>query len=753
MPVVQATLARSQKPIKTSIKPLSLMVSSLLAGVVVTGFSSNALAQDQGATTATESTTEAAQHQHQDTEVIVITSSPLARTALESAQPISVMAGDELRENQAHTLGDTLMHEPGINATHFAGVASSPIIRGLDGPRVKIAQNGLDSADVSRGSPDHAVTTETSVAEQVEIFRGPATLLYGSGAIGGVVNVVDQRIAQDFVGGSRGFYGVNLNTASNLRDATVGFNADHKNTVWHADAFIRRSDDYDVPSFTNDEGENLTRINNTFVDAEGVNLGVSYLFDQGYFGVSYGRLEQQYGIPGHDHAHQDDHADEHADEHEHEHEHEAEVHAEVGPFADLWQNRIQVHGGWLTPSLQGIEKVELRYGFTDYQHQEIEDQLPSTTFTNEQHELRLTANHEPLAGWQGAFGYHYFDQQQSAFGAEAYTPASTTERHGLFWLLEREINQVTWQTGVRYEDVSVNEYSFQPVSASLGLTYQLQPGVQLSANLSHAQRAPSANELFANGQHLATRTYELGLTYQLDAVSEHHLHIEPATKAPRKEQSNNIDLGLHLNLASFHLDWTMFYNRIDDYVFNAYSGFVSSDIAHHHEHDEHAEQPGEAHDHDHGGALPIVAYQQRDVELYGYELSSRWEVTEQVEFTAFSDYIRGRARDGGDNLPRIPAQRLGAEGRYQADQWEAKLGYTWYNSQTRITAYETTTPSYGLLNAQLNLFPVALQQHGITLYLKAENLTDELGFVHSSYLKDDAPIRGRNFSIGIRGEF
>ena len=157
-------------------------------------------------------------HQHENTEVIRITADPLARTQLNSAQPVSILAGDELREQQQHTLGDTLAHQPGISATHFAGVASSPIIRGLDGPRVKITQNGLDSADVSRGSPDHAVTTETSTAEQIEIFRGPATLLYGSGAIGGVVNVVDQRIAQDFVGGQQGFFGLSMDSASDRRE-------------------------------------------------------------------------------------------------------------------------------------------------------------------------------------------------------------------------------------------------------------------------------------------------------------------------------------------------------------------------------------------------------------------------------------------------------------------------------------------------------------------------------------------------------
>jgi iron complex outermembrane receptor protein len=685
-------------------------------------------------------------HEHGDTEIITVTASPLERTALESSQPVTVLAGDALREQQAHTLGETLAQQPGINATHFAGVASSPIVRGLDGPRVKVLQNGLDSGDASRGSPDHAVTTETSVAEQIEIFRGPATLLYGSGAIGGVVNVVDNRIASQAVGGSRGYFNTAFNSASNSREGSIGFSADHKNTVWHLDAFKRRSDDYDVPMFTNDEGEQTDHIANSFVDAQGANIGVSYLFDSGYLGVSYGRLEQQYGIPGHGHG-----------------AHEEEALEEAGPFADMWQNRIQVQGAWQQP-FAGIEKASLRYGFTDYQLQEIEDGLPSTTFTNRQHELRIELNHAPLANWQGALGYHFMTQDQNAFGEEAYTPASTTEKHAVFWLLEREINDLNWQLGARIDDVhielashgdtheSAHSDSFTPVSASVGFTYPLVAGMQLSANYSHAQRAPSANELYANGAHLATRTYELGLGYELHQEAEHAYHVEASDAAIHIEKSNNLDFGLHIDTAKFHMDWNLFYNRVDDYIYANFTGINSVDI----EQDAHAGEPhveDEHAEHDHDEGLAVVAYVQRDVELYGYELSGYYSFSEQWQLHAFSDYVRARSRNEHDNLPRIPAQRVGTELRYLNNHWEAKLGYTWYNSQTRVALNETVTDGFGLVNAQLNWFPTALNRFNTSIYFKAENLTDELAYVHSSFLKDDAPMRGRNFSIGVRGEF
>lgn len=739
--------------------PLAIVIAAAVAG----SWTPLAIAQQESA----ENTI----HKESDKpEVIVITASPLARTQISSAQPVSVIAGDELREQHAHTLGETLENEPGISSTHFAGVASSPIIRGLDGPRVKVTQNGLDSGDVSRSSPDHAVTTETSVAEQIEILRGPATLLYGSGAIGGVVNVVDNRIAQEAVGGSRGFYGTRFDTASSLREATLGFTADHKDTVWHFDGFKRRSDDYDVPAFTNDEGETEDTVENSFIDAQGANFGFSYLFDGGYAGVAYGRLEQEYGIPGHHHGHEEEHEDEHGDEHgdEHEGEHADDHMEEAGPYAELWQNRIQFHAGLYQP-WTGIEQAEVRYGFTDYQHQEIEDGAPASTFQNEQNELRVTLTHEPLAGWNGAFGYHYFDQDLNAFGEEAYTPPSTTTRHGLFWLVEQQFGDLNWQGGLRYEQVDVdaptlvdNAYSslsFTPLSASIGFTYQATPQLQFAANFSHAQRAPSGSELFSDGTHLATQTYELGLVYELHQEGEHEYHVEASDRAPVEEKSNNIDLGMHFETEHLHLQANLFYNQVDDYVFGAFTGVNSEDLMHEDEHDDHGDEHGSEHgdehadEHDHGEGLPVIAFTQRDVELYGYELSGKYHLNERWEVEAFSDYIRARTRDGAENLPRIPTQRFGTDVHYLGNNWRASLGYTYYAQQDRIAINEEPTASYGLVDAKVSWFPSALAEHNISLYAKAENLTDELGFVHTSFLKEDAPVRGRNFSIGIRGEF
>lgn len=727
--------------------PLAILLAQLLAPV--------AIAQSQD-----ENSSE--QHEHDNTEVIVINASPLARTELNSAQPVSVISGDELREKQAHTLGETLANEPGINSTHFARVASSPIIRGLDGPRVKVTQNGLDSADVSRGSPDHAVTTETSVAQQIEILRGPATLLYGSGAIGGVVNVVDERIAQAPVGGTRGFFGGNLASVDDLRDANAGLSTDIGQTVLHVDGFVRSSDDYQVPRFTNDEGETVDTIENSFVDSQGATVGLSYLFDSGYVGASYARLDQEYGIPGH-HHHEDEHG---AEEHGEEEHGEEELHdEEAGPYADLTQDRWQLHAGVENP-WDGIEQLEVRYAYTDYQHQEIEDAAPATTFTNEQHELRLTANHQLTEEWFGAFGYHGFLQEQAAFGEEANTPASETDRHGFFWLIETRENKLNYQLGVRYENVSISaptvelgrqNRDFDPMSASFGITYQWQPEVMFNANYSFAQRAPSANEIFANGAHLATQTYELGLNYEAHEEAEHVYVIEASDRAIELETSHSFDVGAHFEGDGHHLNINLFANRVNNFVYESFTGINSVDLSlehdAHEEHDEHEGEEVHEDEHDHDEGLPVVRYNQEDVFLFGYEIDGRWQFTPNLRLDAFSDYTRAYTVDTTANLPRIPSQRIGADVTYNEGNWETSVGYVWYAKQNRVAANEERTPSYGLLNAQFNWFPQNLARYNVSLYLKAENITDKLGYVHTSFLKYDAPVAGRNFSIGLRGEF
>ncbi|WP_404402172.1 TonB-dependent receptor [Idiomarina seosinensis] len=688
-------------------------------------------------------------------ETLVIKANPLDKTALESTQPVNIISGDELRQLHSQTLGETLANEPGINNTHYTAGAGSPIIRGLDGPRVKITQNGLDTGDVSRGSPDHAVTTETSSAEQIEVLRGPATLLYGSGAIGGVINVVDNRIPAQPVYQLQGNASLRTSTVDSNDEASYNMMAGNGQWAFYADAHLRQADDYETPAFTNDEGERYDFVENSFVDSQGATLGLAYHGKRGYLGLAYQGLYQEYGIPGHAHGHEDE---EHAGETEEEHALHADE-AEALPFADLEQQRWQLAGQLVDP-WQGFESLEVRAALTDYQHQEVEGELLGTQFANDQRELRLIAKHQPLAGWSGAMGYQWDISDKEAFGEEAFTPDTSRRSQGIFWIVEQEFGDHHIDLGARYErtalaseDVTLDD--FNAVSASAGYLYHFTDASSFTVNLSHAERAPSAAEVFANGEHFATRTYELGTLYELD-LHDGHYDVEASTQAMEKETSNNIDIGFHYEQEQLHLQVNVFYNRVDDFIYERFTGISSDQLTYEEAHDEHEqghaadEQHEDEHGHEEG--LQVVQFAQTDAELYGYELDVGYRLDSHWSLQAFSDYTRAKQTDGAD-LPRIPAQRIGVEARYQARQWDASLGYTRYLQQDRIATNESVTPAFGLLDAKANFYPDWLAQHGGTVFLKAENITDQLAYIHTSFLKEDAPMAGRNFQLGVSISF
>jgi len=681
-------------------------------------------------------------------ETIVISANPLNKTALESTQPVNIISGDELQQKHSQSLGETLSLEPGINNTHYTAGAGSPIIRGLDGPRVKITQNGLDTGDVSRGSPDHAVTTETSSAEQIEVLRGPATLLYGSGAIGGVINVVDKRIPPQPVVGLEGSANLRGSSVNNNKEASYNMTAGNGQWALYTDAHYRRSDDYDTPTFINDEGEAVDHVENSFVDSQGATFGAAYHGERGYLGLSYQGLYQDYGIPGHAHGEEDEH-DDHAGETEEEHE----QHSEALPYADLEQQRWQL-AGQLSNPWQGFEALEVRAALTDYQHREIEGDRLGTQFSNEQRELRAVAKHQPLAGWSGAIGYQWDISDKQAFGEEAFTPDTSRRSQGLFWVVEQEFGDHHIDLGARYERTSLSSDSvrldtFTSTSASAGYLYHFDENSSVSVNLSHAERAPSATEVFANGEHFATRTYELGTLYELHLEDNNEYHVETAEQEMQTETSNNIDLGFHYENNQLHAQLNVFYNRIDDFIYERFTGITSDRIHGDEGHDEHA---GEEHGHGSEEGIEVVQFAQTDAELYGYELDLGWTFNRNWSIQGFSDYTRAKQTDGSD-LPRIPAQRIGIETRYQANNWDAAIGYTRYLEQDQITDSETITPAFGRVNARLNFYPEALAAHGVTVYFKGENLTDQLGYVHSSFLKDDAPMSGRNLQLGVSVNF
>lgn len=702
-------------------------------------------------------------------ETVVVYASALHKNSLEMISPVNVLAGDNLKNKAKPTLGETLKGLPGVNASYFGPVSSSPIIRGLDGPRVKITQNGLDSSDASRIGPDHATSNDSLAAEQIEVLRGPATLLYGSGAIGGVVNVVDNRIPTDSIDTLTGAAQYTHDTVSNTNTYAAKLETGNNGFNFHFDGTKRKGHDYETPTFElpeeheehegeeHEEHETANSVENTFIDSETLNFGTSYVGEHLTVGMSYGRIETDYGIPAHEHHHHEHDEHEEGEHHEGEQEHEESVFARLEQ--DRWQGYMSyaLHDNW-------IENITLRVGYTDYQHAEIEGGEIGTVFHNETTEARATVEHK-LGQWHGIAGYHFYESDYDADGEEAFTPASTTTSNALFLLEERQFGDVTVELGARIEDYKIDSditmsehhhdheddheeeaheeaeiisYSedFTNLSLSAGAIWQYQEGQSVALSVSRSERAPLSAELLSNGVHIATSTYELGLGYHIE---DGEIHFEPENID--QETATNFDLSFRRFIGDFGYTVNFFYNDIENYYYQQNTGLVFDE--------EHGLESAADADED---AMAVYQFASKDAKLYGVEFDVHYQVTPSALVKVFGDSTTAKLKDGEGYLPRVPANKLGSELQYTFADWQFSLTGTHYFEQSDITAYETKTDGYTLFDAsanyQLDLGPVDTQ-----LYINIDNLTDELGFVHSSFIKEKAPLPGRNFSLGIRGYF
>jgi len=674
-------------------------------------------------------------------ERIVVRASGLHQYDLNMSTPVSVLAGDELSRKTAATLGDTLKYEPGVNSSYYGPVASSPILRGLDGPRVRVLSNGLDTADVSRVGPDHAVSAEALTTEQIEVLRGPATLLYGSGAIGGVVNVVDNRIPRQNRSATtqiEGRYG----DVSDEKSYALTHDGGTDQFAWHLDGFDRQSSDYQVPEFTNSEGETGTELHNSWLDNSAGNVGMSWLGSQGMIGLSYGHTNSKYGIPGH-HHHEDEDATDVALADE----------AEPAVYAHMKQNRYGMAAELYHP-LSGLENLSLNMAYTDFSHSEIEDGAVGTQFGNKVFEGRLSAEHEDISGWHGVTGLHWNQADFSATGEEAFTPDSKNSSYALFVLEEKDIKQFSYQLGGRIEKSHITakgldfidhdntslttnaRNDFTATSLSAGLTWHFMPQYNFSASLSRSERAPSASELYANGAHLATNTYELGMAYTLDEDGE----IMPNATDLQKEVANNLDLTLRKVEGALTFSASLFYNKVDNFLFLSNTGLTTADL--------HSDESSDEHSHT---DVAIYQFDQQDARLYGGELELKYQLNPQQQVQLFVDTVRAELTQGG-NLPRIPPVKLGAVYQYQADSWSSDISWTHYASQTHLSAEETATDAYSMIDVDFNYY-LDIAGADVTAFVKLNNLTDELAFVHSSFIKTEAPLPGRNFVVGIKARF
>lgn len=686
-------------------------------------------------------------------ETVKVTALPWRASAMESAQPVTVLSGEQLRNRQAATLGATLEHELGVHSTDYGPGSGSPIIRGLEGPRVLVSQNGLDAGDASRVGPDHAVATEAATARQIEILRGPATLLYGSGAIGGVVNIVDERVprATDTFGEWR----IEHNSVANDRLVSASGNSGIGALGVHADGFWRAADDYQIPGPATLEHEQESaveqaghshddRLANSAARAKGINLGASFVQEAGFVGLAYGRLERQYGLPGHTHG-----------------DEEADI------YADLSQDRVQLISE-LSFNDGFFNAAHSRFGFTNYEHSEIEKGEASTRFRNKTREVRLELFHRPIADWRGALSFHVKDSAFSALGAEAFTPPSRTNTLAVALMEERHIDEWLIQLGIRTEKTTVRadnvvldlghdengadmlsvldiDHEARPVSASAGAVWNFTQGYNLALSYTYAQRAPSAAELLSFGPHLGSGLYEVGALLHLIGDDPDAVHVALSGKNLALETSNNLDLSLRKFAGNTEFVLNTFYNAIDNYYYLADTG-LSAAAEHNHSEHNHSEHnhDQEAHDHE----LPIYVYEARNAELYGVEAEFIWNPRAPLRVSFTSDYIRAHLKEGG-NLPRIPPLRMGLRLEYQYQHWLGEISSQHYFKQEKTATLESATDGYTLLDFQLSY---ALNDQ-LSLFVKGNNLTDEYARSHTSFLKEVAPLPARAFSVGLNGNF
>lgn len=642
---------------------------------------------------------------------IIVTASALAQGVGEIAQPAEVLAGDELRQRIATSIGETLAHLPGTHSSYFGPAASRPVIRGLGGERLQVLEDGIGSLDVSALSPDHAVTVETLLSDQVEVLRGPATLLYGNGTVGGVVNVVTSRIprqgSEDAVGGALELRG---NTALDEGAVTARLDAASDRFAVHVDGFTRNSDDVEIDGAAWSDrvrarfaAEGLpvdeTRgiVPNSDAENHGGSAGASWLLgDDGYAGFGYSRFEAEYGVPG-----------------------SAEEPGEGGVTIDMEQDRYDF-AGEAVDALPGVSRLRLRATWNDYLHREIEaGGEVGTEFDQRAMELRLTAEHAPLAGWLGVLGLQYRDTDLEARGEEAFVPPSDTTLIGVFLFEERVRGNITWQAGLRLEQQDIDIGGPLPgkddtsINVSGGMIWNLAPEYSLALNLTRAERLPGATELYADGPHLAVRRFEVG---------------DPALDP---ETAMTADVTLRRTAGSLAFAATAFVNRFSDFIYAEATGAIEDD-------------------------LPVYRYRQQDAVFTGFEGEVRFPLANavggEISTRLHADYVRGRFRDGAGDVPLLPPLRFGGELLFDRDRLAASMAVTRYDDQRRAGRGELPTDGFTDLAVDISYRPAVGQERLLT-FLRASNLLDEEARRSTSPLRDFAPLPGIGVTAGVRMEF
>ena len=659
----------------------------------------------------------AALAQHPDLEEVVVTASPLRATAMDLAQSAVVLSGDDLTRQIGSSLGESLASQLGVTASYFGPKASRPIIRGLSGERVLMLLNGVSALDVSNLSPDHSVAVEPLLADQIEVLKGPTTLLFGSGAVGGVVNTVDGRIPTDPdrepVEGGLELRG---DTVSDERSIAGRLDGTVNSFGWHVSGYSRETDDITIPGLDWSryiideelaEGADIDatdgRVPNSDSESDGYTAGFSWFGDNSLIGFAYGRAETNYGLPG---------PGEHAEEAEPVVALAASA-ADESVRIDQQSDRYDFRAEWR--ELGGfVDSVDVRTAYVDYQHLELEGSEVGTQFDQTGLDARLHLGHREVAGWSGTFGLQYTTVDLEAVGAEAYIPPAETTGLGVFVVEQRKFDDWTVDVGARVEqqDIDVEDgrkdYDGTAFSVAAGLLWDWTDELAVAVHLTRSERHPQAAELYADGPHLAVQRFEIG-DEDLDT-----------------EIANTLDFGLRREGT---IAWraSIFYSDFSDYIFPS-----PTDL----------EEDG----------LPVYVYRQDDAEFYGAEGEVEFPLWSQDQRALTgkigADYVRGKLANG-DDLPQMPPLRVTGMVEYDAGPLHGSLGVSWYDDQDNLAANELPTDGYTMVDFEVS-YRWERWQPGVLFFLRGGNLLDEEARRHSSPLKDYVPLPGRNLTLGVR---
>lgn len=687
----------------------------------------------------------AAQSPERVTAPEVVIRGTVAPAPVREAKPVDTLGDEELRRSMATTLGETVSQMPGTHNASFGPAVGIPVIRGMTGSRVRIAIDGIGTHDASSLSPDHAVTVEPMLAEEVRVMRGPETVRYGSGAIGGAVEISDgriqtRRLRKPVEAQVQSRYGTNGHERASAAKIRGGAGP----LILHVDAFHRERGNLGIPGIAIDEaavlqqfGTATGRNTNEFVAStdmrnHGAGVGLSYVGERLNLGFSLGSMENNYGVPPGAHSN--------------------DTTVLLDPSLiegqnvriDMQQTRADLKGE-LKVGLPLLKSLRLRAGDVNYRHDEVDNSRPVTVFRTKAREYRLEGDHSFRADHQGTLGLHYIDREVSALGQEAFLPRAVATTQAAFLSEKYEARHWALEGAVRAENQEIlpdpivrglNTFVFprtqyRPTTWSVAVSAKFGPKSRLTATLSQPERAPDVQELYSLGPHLATRTYNIG---------NRNLGVESMQR---------MDLG-------FTHEWRTGLLRLNAFRYEA-DGFI------------YLRSRGTFYDLDRRRiisacvrperCLPVLQYSQQDAVFNGYEAEWLMRFGDSpfgaMEVTLFTDAVRGRFQDAGaGDVPRLPPRRTGFELAHFAEAgWVSRLRWTYASAQKNPGVNETGTAGYHLVNLSIDRTLEPMGGVEWTVFLNARNLLDEEIRNSVSFLRNFAPEAGRRIEVGLKATF